>query len=91
MATQDTDDEPIRWTSIGWQAALILNRLRNKTSLKADEQKNEQRQRDADREKVDEEKAEEKRRYIDQRLRDLATFERRVSGDIRQRARRKSD
>jgi hypothetical protein len=27
------DDEPTRWTSIGWQAALITNRLRNSAQL----------------------------------------------------------
>jgi len=30
--TQD-DDEPTRWTSIGWQALLITNRLRNHAQL----------------------------------------------------------
>ena len=27
------DDEPTRWTSIGWQALLITNRLRNQAQL----------------------------------------------------------
>jgi hypothetical protein len=27
------EDEPTRWTSIGWQAALITNRLRNSAQL----------------------------------------------------------
>lgn len=29
------DNEPTRWTSIGWQTALILNRLRNEKQVQA--------------------------------------------------------
>jgi hypothetical protein len=46
MARGTQDDEPTRWTSIGWQAALITNRLRNHAQLT--EQKPPQNDVDAD-------------------------------------------
>jgi len=80
--TQD-DDEPTRWTSIGWQAALITNRLRNQAQLtKIDEQKSE-----GDNEhsgSSDEEKrAFERLEFVKRRLRDLDRFEDRARGKKR--------
>ena len=45
-----------------------------------DKQKDEDGQRQTGRERTDEQRAEEQRRYVDQRLRELAAFERKVSG-----------
>jgi hypothetical protein len=77
------DDEPTRWTSIGWQAALITNRLRNHAQLsKISEQKN-----DSDDERSssgDEEKrALERLEFVNRRLRDLRNFEDRAAGQRR--------
>ena len=80
--TQD-DDEPTRWTSIGWQAALITNRLRNHAQLsKINEQKNDsddERSRSSDEEK----RALERLEFVNRRLRDLDRFEDRARGKKR--------
>lgn len=80
--TQD-DDEPTRWTSIGWQAALITNRLRNQAQLsKINEQKNDsddERSRSSDEEK----RALERLEFVKRRLRDLDRFEDRARGKKR--------
>ena len=80
--TQD-DDEPTRWTSIGWQAALITNRLRNSAQLsKINEQKNDsddERSRSSDEEK----RALERLEFVNRRLRDLDRFEDRARGKKR--------
>ena len=80
--TQD-DDEPTRWTSIGWQAALITNRLRNSAQLsKINEQKNDsddERSRSGDEEK----RALERLEFVNRRLRDLDMFEDRARGKKR--------
>jgi hypothetical protein len=77
------DDEPTRWTSIGWQAALITNRLRNHAQLsKINEQKNESDGESSSR--SDEEKrALERLEFVNRRLRDLDRFEDRARGKKR--------
>jgi hypothetical protein len=76
------DEEPTRWTSIGWQTALILNRLKNRRDLlELAEEKHQDRQRDTESRDADEQKRKDHSDYVDQRLKDLAAFERRVSGE----------
>jgi hypothetical protein len=77
------DDEPTRWTSIGWQAALITNRLRNHAQLtKIDEQKSEsdnERSSSSDEEK----RALDRLKFVNLRLRELDRFENRARGQWR--------
>lgn len=73
-----TNDNFNPWQSIGWQANLILNKLRIR--LRLDEEKNEQPESKPDTNAADKEREEHQRRYIEQRLRELAIWERRVSG-----------
>ena len=74
------DEEPTRWTSIGWQALLITNRIRNhaqltKSAMAQDNQADEEQRRDNHR------KEEEARlALVKRRLADLAAFERRARG-----------
>jgi hypothetical protein len=75
------DEEPTRWTSIGWQALLIANRLRCQAQLHPDEKHHEQRQRESERATADEQREKTQREYVEKRLADLAAFERRVSGN----------
>jgi hypothetical protein len=75
------DDEPTRWTSIGWQALLITNRLRVQAQLtEPHEKQDEQGKHDPERSGDEEKKRAEEREYIERRLRELAAFERRVRG-----------
>jgi hypothetical protein len=77
------DDEPSRWTSIGWQALLITNRLRNHAQLtKINEQKSEgdeERSSSSDEEK----RALARLEFVNRRLRDLEGFEDRAKGKKR--------
>jgi hypothetical protein len=77
------DDEPTRWTSIGWQALLITNRLRCQAQLSnIDEQKTEsddERSSSGDEEK----RALEHLEFVDRRLRELGRFEDRARGKRR--------
>jgi len=38
-----TDETQTRWTSIGWQCALIANRLRNRLQIEQDHARDDQR------------------------------------------------
>ena len=72
------DDEPIRWTSIGWQALLITNRLRCQAQLtQPNEDQNEQSKPDPRPGDADEKKRAE---YIEHRLREIRAWERKISG-----------
>lgn len=77
------DDEPTRWTSIGWQALLITNRLRCQAQLsKINEQESEpdeERSSSGD----DEKRALERLEFVNRRLRDLERFEDRARGKRR--------
>jgi hypothetical protein len=75
------DDEPTRWTSIGWQALLITNRLRNQAQLtKINEEKKESTEGDPNPGDRDKQRAENERRYIDHRLKEIAAWEKKISG-----------
>jgi hypothetical protein len=79
----EADEEPTRWTSIGWQAALITNRLRNHAQLtKIDEQKSE-----SDNERSsscdDEKRALERLEFVNRRLREIERFESAARGKKR--------
>jgi len=63
--------------TIGFHAALILNRLRNERVKSASDDKEDDR-RQAEQRKEDEARA--KLALVNQRLRDLAAFERRARG-----------
>jgi hypothetical protein len=81
--THDNDDlNP--WTSIGLQTNLILNRLRCDAQIrelmKIDEQKQEQSEGKRQSGAQDNQRADEHAKYVEQRLRDYAAFERRASG-----------
>lgn len=77
----DEDDEPTRWTSIGWQALLITNRLRNKAQLS---KLNEETERDANDQSSsshqEEKRAFERLEFVNRRLRELERFEDRARG-----------
>jgi hypothetical protein len=82
MAHGTNDNEPDPWTSIGWQANLILNRLRNfRTLLELTEEQQEQGQRKTgggDQEKRDDKDHSE---YVEQRVREIAKFEQQARGE----------
>ena len=81
MTKAANDNEPLTFSKLGLQAALIINRLRNQRSLLefADE-KHEQSDRDTTGGRTEKENAERHREAVDQRLRDFAAFERRAGG-----------
>lgn len=72
--------------TIGFHAALILNRLRNERLKTAVNEKQNDGGNDEDRK---EEKARAELALVNQRLRDLAEFERRARGEDRLRRKRK--
>lgn len=81
MTKAANDNEPNTWRSIGFQTALIVNKLRCDAQIrelsKIDEQKQEQSERDRQRSRKDDKRADDHTKYVEQRLRDYATFERR--------------
>jgi hypothetical protein len=79
--TQD-DDEPTRWTSIGWQAALITNRLRNHAQLSKINEQNDAPS-DDKRSNEEEKRAAERLEFVNTRLRELDRFEDRARGKKR--------
>jgi hypothetical protein len=85
MARGTKDDEPTRWTSIGWQALLITNRLRNHAQLtKINEQKSEgdeERSSSSDEEK----RALARLEFVNRRIDDLRRFEEGAAGKRRKR------
>ena len=77
------DNEPNSWSSIGWQAAMIVNRLRCQAhllELQTDKQKDENAPDNRERGDRREKNSDSHEKYVDQRLRELAAFERRISG-----------
>jgi hypothetical protein len=64
MATKTNDNEPDTWTSIGRQAAMILNKLRLAAQLNFDEQQNENREGDTDASGADEQREKHQRENI---------------------------
>ncbi len=81
---EEANEEPTRWTSVGWQSLLILNRLRNqRTLLEASNCRPDQQpdgNREAGTEDSEEQKEKRKVEYVSRRISDLAEFERRASG-----------
>lgn len=76
-----SNDNSPTWIGIGLHAALIVNKLRCRAQLtEMDKEQNEQRERDPAPGRSDEQKRAEQRRYVEKRLRELAAFERKVSG-----------
>jgi hypothetical protein len=84
------DEEPTRWTSIGWQAALITNRLRCQAQLlKIDEQKNEGSEGEKDSSEGAAAAIDDRRAFVDMRVRELREFEQRIRQDrLRRKFRR---
>jgi hypothetical protein len=75
------DNEPNSWRSIGWQAALIVNRLHCQAQLmNLNEEKSEQPSDEPETSRGDKKETNEHTAYVDQRLRELAAFERRARG-----------
>ena len=80
------DDEPTRWTSIGWQAALITNRLRNQAQLlNINKEQNEGPDSEGQSSNEDESKRARELEYVERRLADLRAFERRANGTRRKK------
>jgi hypothetical protein len=76
------DKEPTRWTSIGWQALLITNRLRCQAQLtQRDEEQNEECEREPAPRRDDEQKRAEQIEYVEKRLRELRAWERKIGGN----------
>jgi len=79
MGDTHDDDEPTRWTSIGWQAALITNRLRCQAQLTdTDKQKNENRDREREPGDAHKDRVPEKLEDIERRVADILAMERRL-------------
>lgn len=71
------DDEPTRWTSIGWQALLITNRLRCQAQLTSfNKQQEERPEGQSESSNDDESKHARELAYVERRLADLRAFER---------------
>lgn len=88
-AANDNERDP--WSSIGLAAAMILNRLRTQRHLLEleDEKPSESRTDNGEAENNEKQKRDTERAYIEQRLRDIAAFERRAKGIVKHRVRRK--
>jgi hypothetical protein len=72
----------VGFTQIGLTAALILNRLRNQAQLTKQDhpQENEEGAANNKNPAGEQEQPDEHRRYVEQRLRELAIWERRLKG-----------
>jgi len=82
MKQHDNDNEPNPWSAIGLQAALILNKLRVHAQLteKQNPPENDKRATGDKNSKTAEKQPDEERAYIEHRLRELAAWERKISG-----------
>jgi hypothetical protein len=79
--THDNENEPLTFTQLGLQTALIINRIRNaQTLLELAKDQEKQSDRETARGGTEKENAERHREAVDSRLKDLAAFERRVGG-----------
>lgn len=83
--TNDNDNEPLSFQSLGLAAAIVVNRIRNAQALR--ELDSEEKREDVERKGEypaggpEQPGSEEHRAYVERRIRDIATFERRVSGN----------
>jgi hypothetical protein len=71
--TPANENEKLHFTQIGLAAALVLNRLRNKLQICDEDEKPEGRSG-----ATDKDREVEKARYVEQRLKDFAAFEKRA-------------
>ena len=85
MKNACNDNERDPWTSLGLATAMILNKLRCDAQLrelvKFDEQEQKQSDGNAGSGSAEKQQAEEHAKYVETRLRELAAFERRASGN----------
>jgi hypothetical protein len=79
------DDEPTRWTSIGWQALLITNRLRCQAQLTSFNKQEERTEGQRESGNKDESKHASELEYVERRLSELRAFERRANGAWRKK------
>ena len=79
----DEENEPTRWTSIGWQAALITNKLRNYAQLTKISEQNKEGENDSSSDSDEEKRVLERLEFVNRRLRDLRRFEDRAGGKRR--------
>lgn len=74
--------ETLAFNSIGFHAALILNRLRSQAQLTSPshEEHEEDSKRETAHKRTDKDDPKNQREYVERRLRELAKWERRISG-----------
>jgi len=77
--------ESLAFNSIGFHAALILNRLRNERRLASHEEQDPTEKPESAPKGNGEKNPSEKREYIERRLAELAEFERRLASGIKGR------
>ena len=84
MKKPANDNEPNPWSTIGWQAALIVNRLRCQAQIlelmNSDEKKDKGSSSEPDPSNANKQRPEDDRRYIEQRLREIRAWEKRQKG-----------
>ena len=80
--THDNDNEELSFITIGLAVRNVMSYLEPRKD------KQEQRERDAQRERDKKQKEEAERAYIEQRLRDIASFEERLRPGYRSRRKR---
>ena len=81
MKQHDNDNEPNPWSAIGLQAALIVNKLRCQAQLtNANEKQDEEGKSDPAPSRGDDEKRAQELEYVEHRLRELRSWERKISG-----------
>jgi hypothetical protein len=78
MRNADNENEPLTFEPIGLAAERIANLLHSYFSERTEKQK-EQTDGDTGRSRTEKEKTDEHARYVDQRLRELRSFERRFT------------
>ena len=74
------NDNEKTYSSIGFQTLRILNRLASDRALRDLAKEKEEAGGDAARRRADEEREADQKAYVEQRLRELAIWERRISG-----------
>jgi hypothetical protein len=78
------DNEPLTFSKLGLATALIVNRLRNAQALRElvdmNEKQNERPEGNSDAGKRDEQKRLTNLHYVEERLREIMRWERRISG-----------
>lgn len=81
MMKANNDNEPNPWSSIGLQAAMIVNKLRCQSQLMdSDKKQDEERGAQSDAGHDDKADTANNREYVETRLREIAAWERKVHG-----------